>query len=192
MKRLFWIILVILLMGIAMPTAIFADEGHGSNDAHVEDDGHDASDGHHNDNIGRNALIAGGIAAAIGAAVALGVGGVFGRPLGIVLALLTAATGGIHLIYGLNGSTLLLLNSLGYFALLALLLLPFAKSLRTWIGIALIIYAGITIGGYMLDHNIFQDTVGLITKLIEVALIITAAMFIGQTRNDAQTGNIVA
>lgn len=93
---------------------------------------------------------------------------------GLLSAVLAVITGAIHLNIGLNGDTLLLLNGLGYFGLLAALYLPLdvLTPFRKWTRIALIIYTFVTIVAYVATHPpAYMSTVGIFDKVVEVLLI---------------------
>lgn len=85
---------------------------------------------------------------------------------------LIVITGVIHFIFGLRGDDLLFMNGVGYIVLAGIRFLPQFRQLqfrRVLDGVT-IIYAGITIAGYLLTHSTF-DTVGIITKVVEVLLV---------------------
>ena len=90
----------------------------------------------------------------------------------IALALLTAL---IHLFLGVQGGiAIFILNGLGFIALVAALyLLPQLAHWSTYIRWALVAYTAITIVAYfVVNPHPFEDSVGLITKAIEVILIV--------------------
>ena len=90
----------------------------------------------------------------------------------IALALLTAL---IHLFLGVQGGiAIFILNGLGFIALVAALyLLPQLAHWSTYIRWALVAYTAITIVAYfVVNQHPFEDSVGLITKAIEVILIV--------------------
>ena len=88
---------------------------------------------------------------------------------------LAVTTGIIHLILGVRvPDSLLLLNGVGYFALLATLyFIPQLAQYRKIAGYALAGYAGITIIAYFGLWKIdgFKDITGMFTKIVEVGLI---------------------
>ncbi len=91
------------------------------------------------------------------------------------IAYLGSVSGFIHLGLGLQGDMLLLLNGLGYLALLAALFWPsrviIKESERRLILWVLLGYTAITFIGYFLTHPLGgYDTLGLVTKIIEVGL----------------------
>ena len=88
------------------------------------------------------------------------------------LALLTAL---IHLFLGVQGGILIfILNGLGFIALVAgLYLLPQLANWRTHIRWALVAYTAITIIAYFfVNQNPFDSGIGLLTKAVEVILIV--------------------
>ena len=90
----------------------------------------------------------------------------------IALALLT---GLIHLYLGVqDGIALFILNGLGFIALVAgLYLLPQLAKWRSYIRWALAAYTAVTVIAYFVVNNQpFDSGVGLVTKAIEVILII--------------------
>jgi hypothetical protein len=90
----------------------------------------------------------------------------------IALALLTAL---IHLFLGVQGGiAIFILNGLGFIALVAALyLLPQLAHWSTYIRWALVAYTAITIVAYfVVNPHPFEYSVGLITKAIEVILIV--------------------
>jgi hypothetical protein len=96
--------------------------------------------------------------------------------IGIIV--LTLATGLIHLIaLGIPlGDTLFILNGLGYLGLLGALYLPlaFLDGYRIYARWALLGFAVVTIVAYFIVRGgeSFSDVLGLITKAIEVALVV--------------------
>ena len=87
---------------------------------------------------------------------------------------LALLTGLIHLFLGLQGQFILVLNGLGFIALvIGLYLLPQLATWRTQVRWVLIAYTAVTIVGYFaivpqpLDYGL-----GLVTKAIEVILIV--------------------
>ena len=95
-----------------------------------------------------------------------------------------AITAFIHLFVGLEGDLLLILNGLGYIALASVRFLPQLqqKMPLNILNGATIIYTIITIIGYFVVHG-GVETVGLITKAIELALI--ALIFVNIRQSQA-------
>ncbi len=94
----------------------------------------------------------------------------------LVIIALMVSTGIIHLILGLQGDILLLFNSIGYLGLVGLRFLPLLRGSKPLLLVngAIIIYTFVTIIGYFVVHGTVE-TVGLITKVIEVLLILAVA-----------------
>lgn len=92
--------------------------------------------------------------------------------IGIIIA--TVITGVIHLFLGItSGDMLFILNGLGYFALLLVYLLPNFTQWRGWLTWLFIGYAALTIILYfVVNGQALQSTLGLVTKLVEVILIV--------------------
>ena len=85
--------------------------------------------------------------------------------------LLTVATAAIHLALGIQNNFLMFnLNGLGYLALVAALYLPQFRRYQGYTRWALIIFTAITIIAWVAIGQ--RDPIGIIDKLIEVALII--------------------
>ena len=94
---------------------------------------------------------------------------------------LTALSAFIHLGFGLRGETLLLLNGLGYLALLALLTVPILAAQRQWLRWLLVIYTIVTFVGYFVLHTPdAYSTTALLTKVVEVGLLLCLGMQIWQ------------
>jgi hypothetical protein len=99
-----------------------------------------------------------------------------------LIVLLAVATGLVHLILlgFLFGGTegLPILNGLGYLALIAALyFIPQFAGIRPLIRWALIAYAALTIILYFFfDSNPFTNVLGLVTKAMEIALIVLLLM----------------
>jgi hypothetical protein len=93
----------------------------------------------------------------------------------IVLTLITAL---VHLFIGFSFSeVILILNGLGYLGLLGLLYLPIAAAApyRNYVRWILIAFAAVTIVAYFIvEPN--RGTLGYVTKLVEVVLIILLFM----------------
>jgi hypothetical protein len=102
---------------------------------------------------------------------------------GIIVLMVT--TGVIHLILGMQGDTLLLLNGTGYLGLVGLRFLPILSN-RTHlliIDVIIIAYTLVTLAGYFALHSTAEiDTVGLITKGMEVLLIVAIGFNLMQSR----------
>jgi hypothetical protein len=87
-----------------------------------------------------------------------------------VIIALTLATALIHISLG---GPLFILNGVGYIVLLvALYWLPQTAAYRTQIRYALIGYTAITIGAYFLMNGDLSSTVGMLTKVIELTLLV--------------------
>ncbi len=161
-KISFPLTLTILLLWLLPIATVLADGGHGDDTA--------ASNG------GSPILITAVVS------VVFIVGGIFlanegtlGR-YGLFSIILGTITGAIHLNIGLNGNTLLLLNGLGYFGLIAALYLPIAAltPFRKWIRLLLIVYTLITIVAYIATHPpAYMSTTGILDKIVEVLLIVS-------------------
>ena len=82
----------------------------------------------------------------------------------------------LHLIVGIEGEWLLLLNGLGYLGLMALLYLPLnfiQKQMKQPLHWVVLGYTVITLVGYFVTHPLgAYDSFGLLTKLVEVLLIV--------------------
>ena len=160
-----------------------SDAEHGSNEG---TDGHASEDDHHDAPFSLASLTP--LFAGIGAGV---VGAVFARRrtrngllVGIVA--LTLVTGVAHLLIGLGGGRLLLLNGLGFIGLLGLLIVPFGltESLKNVVRLLLIGYTVVTIVGYFYLHTVAQfDALALSLKAVELLLVVLLAMRISGTRN---------
>jgi hypothetical protein len=104
------------------------------------------------------------------------------NPRRYLIILLTVVTGLIHLImlgFLFGGTQILpILNGLGYLALItALYFIPQLARMRSLIRWVLIGYAAITIILYFfLDAQPFTNILGLVTKAMEIALIILLLM----------------
>ncbi len=91
---------------------------------------------------------------------------------------LALLTGLIHLFVGLQSQFILVLNGLGFIALaIGLEMLPQLANRRTQIRWVLIAYTAVTIVGYfILFPQPFEYGLGLVTKAIEVILIVLLFM----------------
>lgn len=154
------------------------EDGHAEDEeTHGTDDGHSNDDGHHDGPFTWASLIplfAGiGFAAVVsGTSVSMSSTKLGGLNLGIIA--LTTVTGALHLLIGLGGYTLLLLNGLGYLGLLGLLYLPIPAltSAKSALRIVLILYTAATFVGYFALHSVAQfDALGILSKVVEAVLI---------------------
>jgi hypothetical protein len=96
-----------------------------------------------------------------------------GLQIGIIV--LTIATALIHLVLAFiypPMMVLFILNAVGYLALLAGYFLPQFASYRNTIRWLLIAFTAVTIVGYFAVNGLKMDPLGLLTKAIEVALIV--------------------
>jgi hypothetical protein len=96
-----------------------------------------------------------------------------GLQIGIII--LTVATALIHLVVAFiypPVMVLFILNALGYLALLAGYFLPQFARYHNVIRWLLIAFTAVTIIGYFAVNGFKMDPLGLITKAIEVALIV--------------------
>ena len=93
---------------------------------------------------------------------------------------LIITTGVIHLLVGMQGDLLLLLNGLGYIGLAGLRLLPMArkKPYSNFLNGTIILYTLITIFGYFATHLDHFDTIGLVTKGVEILLIVVLSVLV--------------
>lgn len=168
------------------------DDGHsddgqaGDEDAHAaEDDGH--GDDHHADGPITWRTFVPLIAGLVGAVIACGVAKMVSSqvvPLDMGIIGLTALTGVLHLVLGLAGSRLLLLNGVGYLGLLALVYLPVAplQQLRIPLRIILGLYTLVTFVGYFWLHSPAQyDVLAILSKVIEALLIVLIALSVLKT-----------
>lgn len=92
----------------------------------------------------------------------------------IAIILLTVATAVIHLALGISfGDTLFILNGIGFLGLLAMLYLPQLRAYQNYTRWALIAFAAVTILAWVVITGFdLTSTVGVFTKLIEIALIV--------------------
>lgn len=99
---------------------------------------------------------------------------------------LMIGTGLIHLILGLRGETLLILNGLGYAGLIGLRFLPILKqqSRILFLDWGILVYTAVTIIGFFVLHDT-SDTVGLMTKGLEVILMLFVFVGILNGNNQA-------
>lgn len=92
----------------------------------------------------------------------------------IAIILLTLATAIIHLALGISfGDTLFILNGIGFLGLLAVLYLPQLRSYQNYARWALMAFAAVTVLAWVVITGFdLSSTLGVITKLIEIALIV--------------------
>lgn len=92
----------------------------------------------------------------------------------IAIILLTLATAIIHLALGISfGDTLFILNGIGFLGLLAVLYLPQFRSYQNYARWALMAFAAVTVLAWVVITGFdLSSTLGVITKLIEIALIV--------------------
>lgn len=191
-----WLLMLLLALpvgavaasGDALPVPLTvgaADGGHGD-----EEDAADDVVDDHNDTASTWASLIPLVAGIGVATIASGTSwGLFkheltNTQLGIMA--LALVTGTLHLMLGLSGDWLLLLNGIGYLGLLGLLLLPIGlpRGLKKLLRIGLMIYTIITIAGYFYLHSPAQfDTLAIVSKLVEVVLVIVLAMRIAEVQN---------
>lgn len=187
---------------------LFDEDGHGHDDeedAHADDDddhhdedsddehghgegvdGYEHDDSHHGQPFSLASLTP--LLAGIGAGA---VGAVFARSrtrngLFVGIVALTLVTGVAHLLIGLGGGRLLLLNGLGFIGLLGLLIVPLGltESLKNVVRLVLIGYTVVTIAGYFYLHSVAQfEVLALSLKAVELLLVVLLAMRIVGTRN---------
>jgi hypothetical protein len=185
MKKKFFLVVLIVLVSLMVTFPTFADGGHGDEVVNETVGGGGAF------MLSNTILIIGSLFLAIGAVGLLALfskasltkwlGGV------VVLGLLS---GFVHLGIGIQGDMLLLLNGLGYLALVAALFLPasFLVEKRRQILWVLLGYTIITFIGYFISHPLGgYSNMGLFTKLIELGLMGCLTMRIwevGQAKSD--------
>ena len=106
------------------------------------------------------------------------------RPKSQLTLILMTMTGFIHVFVGLDGEWLLILNGLGYFALIVALFgqIPQLTPYRDYVRLVSIIYLSLSIQAYFAAHHLshefeagvamplFGDWVGMVDKLIELPL----------------------
>jgi len=92
----------------------------------------------------------------------------------IAIILLTVATAIIHLALGISfGDTLFILNGIGFLGLLAALYLPQLRAYQGYARWALMAYTVVTILAWVVITGFdLTSTLGVITKLIELALVV--------------------
>lgn len=179
-KRVLYLLMLVLLL--SFPIVVFADGGHDNEDTAAEVDDH-------NEEVTTASsfallplllgVVAGG--GASGGAYASGKKQLSGLQLGVVG--LTVATGVSHVVMGLGGEMLMLLNGLGYLALAAAIFLPFGlpDGLQRLLPIILAVYTLVTIAGYFVLHTPAQySTLGLGSKAIEIVLVVLLGMMLSQ------------
>lgn len=99
---------------------------------------------------------------------------------------LLAMTGVLHIVLGLGGSTLLLLNGMGYLCLMIALYFPitFFQPYQILITMTLIAYTLITFTGYFVMHiPKYYDVVGLGTKVLEGIVMLLLGLELWQQRD---------
>jgi hypothetical protein len=96
------------------------------------------------------------------------------KPIQIAIVLLTVATAVIHLALGIpNNLTMFVLNGIGYLVLLVALYLPQLRAYQNYTRWVLIAYTAVTILAWAVITSFdLTDPIAVITKLIEVALIV--------------------
>ena len=103
---------------------------------------------------------------------------------------LTVLSAFIHLGLGLRGDFLLLLNGLGYIGLLALLVAPiaFLAGYQQWVRGLLLVYTAVTFIGYFALHTpaAYSNT-GLLTKAIELGLMVCVGVQLWQANGRLAT-----
>jgi hypothetical protein len=163
-----------LLMLLTLPMIAFADGGHGEN------------------NLGGFAIdpmTTAIISALFVSAV------VYATPtfqvslLQIAIIALGTVTSIIHFLIGVGGEALLLLNALGYIALLFALFTPVAPlpAVRPAVRIALLFYTIVTFVAYFMLHSVEQfGVVDIATKAVEIGLIVLLGLRLWQIRNERQ------
>lgn len=102
----------------------------------------------------------------------------------IIIAILTLITAAIHFYMGFRslGDTLgilFLLNGVGYLALLAAFWLDIPKGRASLVRMALMAFAAVTFVAYFVVNRgfSFQNTIGLVTKLDELLLIVALYLY---------------
>lgn len=98
---------------------------------------------------------------------------------------LIGITGLVHLVGGIGwSSTLLILNGFGFLALGIAWVIPFSfiPAQKKLIPLILIVYTLITIVGYFATHTVY-DVLGIVTKVVEVLLLIVLGISLFQQRN---------
>ncbi len=161
--------LVVSVAAWLVPVTVFASGEHGTNEM---------------------SFSVGPFPAALGVALAVTAGAYMIPTIQVnMLQLLIVATGTVtavlHLILGVGGELLLLLNALGYVALLVALFAPTPQFVaqRPMLRIALLVYTAITFVAYFLLHSIEQyGTLDIATKAIEMALIVLLIVRLVQLR----------
>lgn len=96
------------------------------------------------------------------------------RTIRTLVVLLTLYTGIVHLVVlNLGGlQPLFILNGLGYFGLLAALLLRFPAGMQRLLHYAFMAYTAVTIVAWLIMNGDFSDPIGVSTKAVEVLLIV--------------------
>lgn len=169
-QRKYLVAWVASLISWLVPLTVFASGGHGSNE---------------------ESFSVGPFPAALGIALAVTAGAYMVPTIQVnTLQLLIVAMGTItavlHLILGVGGELILLLNALGYIALLVALFAPTPQLVaqRPMLRVALLVYTTITFLAYFMLHSIEQyGTLDIATKAIEMALMILLIVRLIQLRN---------
>ncbi len=178
-KRLF--LMFALFFALSIPTyTVFADG-----------DGHGEPTGDHDEEAASGSFslplllsIGAGVLAAGGAATTKRF-----NPFQLGVIGLGVMTGVLHLIIGLGGETLLLLNGLGYLALLGVIFFPLGEldKYNQLLRIVLLGYTVVTLVAYFALHTPAQySATGIITKIIEVALLVVLGLRIWQYQAEAR------
>lgn len=176
-------IMLLLLLALSV-TSVFAQDDDGSHEdmTTMTEDGEDQ--GLSNTAIMAISLVAGVIVAGIGWAVARNHLTILHY--GIIT--LLVATGLIHVLYTLLDDMLLFVNGIGYLGLTLLYFLPITgkQPYKRFLNGATIIYTLITIVGYVVVHlGGHFDKIGIITKVIEIALVGLVVVYMFQKQETA-------
>lgn len=102
----------------------------------------------------------------------------------IIIAILTVITAAIHLFLGVGMFSdmlgkLFILNAIGYLALLVAFWLDIPKGRAGLVRMLLMAFAAVTVIGYFVVNRgySFQNPIGLVTKLDEIALIVVLYLY---------------
>ncbi len=172
LKRLLIVFALFFALTAPVHTAYADGDGHG------EPDDHDSEVASGSFSLPILLSIGAGVLAAGGAATTKRF-----NPFQLGVIGLGVMTGVLHLVIGLGGETLLLLNGLGYLALLAAIYFPLGEldKYNQLLRIGLLGYTVITLVAYFALHTPAQySTTGIITKVIEVALLVVLGLRIWQ------------
>lgn len=107
----------------------------------------------------------------------------------IAIVALGTVTSVIHFFIGIGGDALLLLNALGYIVLLLALFTPVSPllAMRPMVRIALLLYTIVTFIAYFMLHSVEQfAAIDIVTKTIEMGLIMLLVVCLRQIRNERQ------